>query len=275
MIESPVAVMRRHGLSARKSWGQHFLHAMHVHAAIARSVDAHEGQRVVEIGAGLGTLTAHLLQAGSDVWAIERDRDLCEVLRQEFADEDRFRLHETDAVKFDYGTAGEGASGLPNIAGNLPYHLTGPLLFRLLEAQNTTGRWAILIQREVALRLCAGPGNKTYGGITVGLSRVRRISMVLQVPPGAFAPPPRVDSSVVLLEPLEQPRGEVPDEARFLALVRTAFQQRRKTIGNALRPLGSRDEVEAWCQTAGVDPKLRPERIEVEGFAALARARDA
>ncbi len=274
MIESPVTVLRRHGLEARKSWGQHFLHAMHVHASIAKTVGAREGQRVVEIGSGLGTLTAHLLEAGADVWAIERDRDLCEVLRKEFGEQPNFTLHETDAVKFDYASA--AAEGIrPNVAGNLPYHLTGPLLFRLLEAQAATGPWVVLIQKEVAQRLCASPGSKTYGGVTVGLSRVRDISMVMHVPPGAFAPPPKVDSAVVLLAPRERPRGEVPDEARFLALVRTAFQMRRKTISNALRPLGSRDQVEAWCESAGVDPKLRPERIDVEGFAGLARARDA
>lgn len=271
MIESPVAVMRRHGLSARKSWGQHFLHAMHVHAAIARSVGASKGQHVIEIGSGLGTLTAHLLEAGADVWAIERDRDLCEVLRVEFGEHERFTLHETDAVKFDYAAS----DTRPSVAGNLPYHLTGPLLFRLLEAHHATGTWAILIQKEVAQRLCADPGNKTYGGVTVGLSRVRAISMVMPVPPGAFAPPPKVDSAVVLLEPLAKPRGEVPDEARFLSLVRTAFQMRRKTIANALRPLGTREEIASWCEQANVDPKLRPERIAVEGFAALARARDA
>ena len=274
MIESPVTVLRRHGLEARKSWGQHFLHAMHVHASIARTVGAREGQRVVEIGCGLGTLTAHLLEAGADVWGIERDRDLCEVLRKEFGEKPNFTLHETDAVKFDYATA--AAPGVrPNIAGNLPYHLTGPLLFRMLEAQAVTGAWVILIQKEVAQRLCASPGSKAYGGITVGLSRVRDISMVMHVPPGAFAPPPKVDSAVVLLAPRSEPRGEVPDEARFLALVRTAFQMRRKTLSNALRPLGSRELVESWCEVAGVNPKLRPERISVEGFAAIARARDA
>ena len=274
MIESPVTVLRRHGLEARKSWGQHFLHAMHVHATIARTVGARPGQRVVEIGSGLGTLTAHLLEAGADVRAIERDRDLCEVLRKEFAEVPNFTLYERDAVKFDYASASEEGTRA-SVAGNLPYHLTGPLLFRLLEAQAVTGPWVVLIQKEVAQRLCAPPGNKTYGGITVGLSRVRDISMVMQVPPGAFAPPPKVDSAVVLLAPRAQPRGEVPDESRFLALVRTAFQMRRKTISNALRPLGSREEVDAWCEAAGVDPKLRPERIDVEGFAGLARARDA
>ena len=125
---------------------------MHVHASIAKTVGAAEGKRVIEIGSGLGTLTAHLLETGADVWAIERDRDLCEVLRKEFGALQNFTLHEADAVKFDYAAAADGESR-PHIAGNLPYHLTGPLLFRMLEAQAVTGPWVILIQKEVAQRI--------------------------------------------------------------------------------------------------------------------------
>lgn len=274
MIESPRDVLRRHGLSARKSFGQHFLHAMHVHQAIATALELTPGQRVIEIGAGLGTLTSHLLAAGGDVWAIERDRDLCTVLRQEFKDAQRLQLHEADAVRFDYEQACEGIDPKPAIAGNLPYNLTGPLLFALLRHHQRTNHWVVLIQKEVADRLCAPPGSKTYGGVTVALSRVRAINPVLEVPPGCFVPPPRVDSTVIRLSPLPEPRGHVPDEGRFLELVRTAFQQRRKTLSNALSPLGAKDEILRWCDEADVDPKLRPERISVEGFAGLARARD-
>ncbi|MEX1363630.1 MAG: 16S rRNA (adenine(1518)-N(6)/adenine(1519)-N(6))-dimethyltransferase RsmA [Nannocystaceae bacterium] len=273
MIEPPSRVLRRHGLAARKQWGQHFLRDPSVHAAIVHAAAVAPGDRVVEIGAGLGTLTAHLLQTGAEVWAIERDRDLCEVLRAELGEHPGFSLHEADAVGFDYGSAATDRP--PTIVGNLPYHLTGPLLFRLLSFHAVTGPWVVMIQKEVADRLCALPGNKTYGGITVGLSRVRRISGVVSVPPGAFLPPPRVDSAVIRLDPLPQPRGEVGDEAGFLALVRSAFQRRRKTLLNALGGLGPRDRILAWCEQADVDPKLRPERLTPENFAALQRAREA
>lgn len=247
---------------------------MHVHEAITAAVGAAPGVRVVEIGAGVGTLTAHLLASGADVWSIERDRDLCEVLREEFKDETGLRLLETDAVKFDYATAASEDQPRPAIAGNLPYHLTGPLLFKLLEHHADTGAWVVMIQKEVADRLCASPGNKTYGGITVALSRLRSIQHVLSVPPGCFIPPPKVDSAVIRIAPRETPRGEVPDQARFLALVRAAFQQRRKTIANTLKSLADRDTVAGWLEAADVDPKARPERLTVEQFAALARARD-
>lgn len=272
MIESPEQTLRRHGLSARKTWGQHFLRDASVHAAIVAAAELGPDDRVVEIGAGLGTLTAHLLQTGAEVWAIERDRDLCQVLRAELGEHPRFRLHEADAVRFDYATA--VGSRPPKIVGNLPYHLTGPLLFRLLEAHAVTGSWTVMIQKEVADRLCAKPGSKTYGGITVGLSRVRDIVGIARVPPGAFLPPPRVDSAVIRLDPRTAPRGEVASEAAFLALVRTTFQRRRKTLLNALGSLASRERALTWCEQAGVDPKLRPERLGPEEFAALQRARE-
>ncbi len=273
MIEPPAKVLRRHGLSARKQWGQHFLRDLRVHEAIVRAAGVGAGDRVVEIGAGLGTLTAHLLETGAEVWAIERDRDLCPVLRAELAQHPQFRLHEADAVRFDYATAHDDGL-IPTIVGNLPYHLTGPLLFRLLDAHAFTGPWVVMVQKEVANRLCAAPGSRAYGGITAALGRQRRVEGVIDVPPGAFLPPPRVDSAVIRLDPLERPRGEVANPAGYLGLVRTAFQRRRKTLLNALSALASKDEVRAWCARAGVDPGLRPERLGPEEFAALQRARE-
>jgi 16S rRNA (adenine1518-N6/adenine1519-N6)-dimethyltransferase len=250
------------------------LHDQEVHRRIVGACAIVPGARVVEIGAGLGTLTAHLLDAGAEVWAIERDRDLCAVLREELAGRAGFRLLEADAVRFDYSSTVETGAPAPTIVGNLPYHLTGPLLFKLLDHDSVLGRWVIMVQREVADRLCAEPGNKTYGGVTVVLSRVRSISRVCAVGRGSFLPPPRVDSAVVLLEPRAQPRGEVADPEAFRGLVRAAFQRRRKTLLNALSGLAEREQVRAWCEAAGVDPSIRPERLGPEQFAALQRARE-
>ncbi|MEM6990597.1 MAG: 16S rRNA (adenine(1518)-N(6)/adenine(1519)-N(6))-dimethyltransferase RsmA [Myxococcota bacterium] len=274
MIDSPGVVLRRHGLWARKSWGQHFLHDPGVLSAIVGAIDPSRERRIVEIGAGLGTLTGRLLEAGAEVWAVERDRDMCDVLRQELADFERFTLHEADAVKFDYAAAAR--EGVPaDIVGNLPYHLTGPLMFALLAEHTRTGRWVVMVQREVARRMCAQPGTKQYGSLTVVLSRLRVLRPVIDAPPGAFLPPPKVDSAVVLLEARDTPRGEVGRAADFQAMVRTTFQQRRKTLLNALSPLSGKERARAWCETAGVDHRLRPERLEPEHFAALQRAREA
>lgn len=274
-IPTPGEVLRRHGLSPRKSWGQNFLHDREVHRQIVAACEIEAGARVVEIGAGLGTLTAHLLDAGAEVWAIERDRDLCTVLRAELGEAPGFRLLEADAVRFDYAQTVDPERSRPIIVGNLPYHLTGPLLFRLLDYDAKLGRWVIMVQREVAERLAAQPGSKTYGGITVVLSRVRSIRRVCSVGRGSFLPPPRVDSAVVCLEPRAEPRGRVRDPEAFRTLVRAAFQRRRKTLLNALSSLADRDRVRAWCEHAGIDSTLRPERLGPEEFAALQRAREA
>lgn len=275
MIESPGTLLRRHGLLARKSWGQNFLHAMDVHRAITLAAAAGPGVRVVEIGAGLGTLTGHLLATGAEVWAIERDRDLCNVLRSELGEREGFQLYEADAVRFDYAAAAVGIERPPVIVGNLPYHLTGALLYTLLDTQESTGSWIVMVQKEVAQRMCAPPGSKTYGGMTVGLGRLRSISLVTPVARGAFLPPPKVDSAVVRLDRHATPRGQVGDGAAFLQLVRGCFQQRRKTLQNALSAMGSRERALAWCQQADVDPSVRPERLTIEQFAALQRAREA
>lgn len=274
MIDSPGQLLRRYGLAARKSWGQNFLHDGAIHDAIVRAAGAAPGVRVVEIGAGLGTLTGALLGAGAEVWAIERDRDLGDVLRKELGEQDGFRLFEADAVKFDYASALDEEHPRPTIVGNLPYHLTGALLYRLLDFHDRTGVWVVMVQKEVADRMCAAPGSKQYGGMTVGLGRLRRIERVIRAPRGAFLPPPRVDSAVVALHPRPEPRGQVADDAAFLALVRAAFQQRRKTLSNALSSLAGRDAALRWCEAAGVDPSLRPERLTSEEFAAIERARE-
>jgi 16S rRNA (adenine1518-N6/adenine1519-N6)-dimethyltransferase len=253
------------------------LHAEYVHKAIVDSLPPSTTERplrIVEIGAGLGTLTSRLLATGADVWAIERDRDLCIVLRQEFAGAPNLRVHEADAVRFDYGDAFEANRPLPVIVGNLPYHLTGPLLFALLNHHERTGPWIVMIQKEVGDRLCAPPGSRVYGGPTVALSRQRAIKKVIDVAPGAFVPPPAVDSVVLRLDPLPQPRGEVADPQGFLMLVQAAFQRRRKTIVNALSALAPREVVQRWCEELQIPIKARPEQLTVEQFAGLQRARE-
>lgn len=277
-IPSPGELLRRHDLAPRKSWGQNFLHAREIHEQIVAASGVGLGRAAIEIGAGLGTLTAHLLATGARVDAIERDRDLCAVLRVELGDAPGFTLHEADAVRFDYGTLAAdmaAATGeAPAVVGNLPYQLTGALLFALLDHHAQTGPWIVMVQREVADRLCASPGSKRYGGVTAALSRVRALSLVCPVSRGCFLPPPRVDSAVVRLDPRPAPLGEVDDPDAYLQLVRSCFQRRRKTLVNALGGVASREQALAWIAAAGLDPKLRPERLGPAEFAALQRARE-
>ncbi|MGB1698620.1 MAG: 16S rRNA (adenine(1518)-N(6)/adenine(1519)-N(6))-dimethyltransferase RsmA [Nannocystaceae bacterium] len=272
-IVGPGELLRKYGLSPRKSWGQNFLHDVHVHEEIVMAAGAGTGERVVEIGAGLGTLTMHLLAAGAEVWAIERDRDLCEVLRKELGSNPRFTLFEANAITFDYARAASEGARVP-VVGNLPYQITGELLFALLEHDARTGVWIVMVQQEVADRLCASPGTKQYGAPTVTLGRTRKMTRVCHVGPGSFLPPPRVNSTVVALAPRDQPRGEVRDPVGFQALVRAAFGQRRKTLLNSLSTLAPKEEVAAWCHRAGIDAGLRAERLDAAEFAALQRARE-
>jgi 16S rRNA (adenine1518-N6/adenine1519-N6)-dimethyltransferase len=259
------------------------LDAPHLEEAVVDASGAGPGVRVVEIGAGLGGLTERLLDRGAEVWAIERDRDLCRVLRDRLDTRDGFVLHEADAVRFHYDRAAEGLSVLPVVVGNLPYQLTGELLFALLRHHERTGPWILMVQEEVARRLCARPGMRPYGGMTAALLRVRFISMVARAPRTSFVPPPRVDSAVVRLDPRAEPLGHVTNEAAFLALLRSVFQARRKTVANALLPLcnpardgraEARVRALAWCRAAGVDPTVRPERLSPAAFAALERVRE-
>lgn len=273
-IVGPGELLRKYGLAPRKSWGQNFLHDPRVHEEIVIASGAAPGGRVVEIGAGLGTLTMHLLRTGSEVWAIERDRDLCDVLRKELGGIRDFRLFEANAITFDYSSAALD-SGRVSVVGNLPYQITGELLFALLEHDASTGVWIVMVQQEVADRLCASPGTKQYGAPTVSLGRTREITRVCQVGPGSFLPPPRVNSTVVCLAPRAQARGEVGDPAGFRALVRAAFGQRRKTLLNSLSVLASKEAVSSWCASAGIDAGLRAERLDSAQFAALQRAREA
>jgi 16S rRNA (adenine1518-N6/adenine1519-N6)-dimethyltransferase len=177
-------------------------------------------------------------------------------------------------VGFDYAQAHAEGRARPVIVGNLPYQLTGPLLFKLLEHDAHTGSWVTMVQREVADRLCAEPGSRRYGGATAALSRVRAIRRVCAVARGCFLPPPRVDSAVIELAPRERPRGEVASPDGYRQLVRTCFQQRRKTLLNSLSALAGRERAASWCARAGIDPGTRPERLGPEQFAALQRARE-
>ncbi len=291
---SPRALLEKYGLRAKKSWGQNFLGDEAILDDIARLAAPRAGDPVVELGAGLGHLTARLVARGARVLAVERDRDMAKVLRGELGD--RVVLLEADAARLDYGwlaamaasspesplppspregeRAGERGQ-LPKIAvvGNLPYHLTSPILFSLLDQVERISRAVFLVQREVAERLAAVPGTADWGILSVLLQREADVSIERIVPPGAFVPPPKVESAVVcaLFRP---PLDEVRDPARFRRLVKAGFAQRRKTLRNALEaaqlagPADLRDALAA----AAVDPARRGETLTVAEWAAIDRA---
>jgi 16S rRNA (adenine1518-N6/adenine1519-N6)-dimethyltransferase len=288
---SPRALLEKYGLRAKKSWGQNFLGDDAILADIARLAAPRPGDLVVELGAGLGHLTARLVARGARVVAVERDRDMAEVLRGELGD--AVALVEADAARLDYGEiARRFAAGAPAtpaastststspvskiaVVGNLPYHLTSPILFSLLDQAERIARDVLLVQREVAERLAAEPGTRDWGILSVLLQREADVSVERIVPPGAFLPPPRVESAVVCAR-FRPPADPVRDPARFRRLVKAGFAQRRKTLGNALRAarIAPPEALASALARAGVDPGRRGETLTVSEWSALERALD-
>jgi 16S rRNA (adenine1518-N6/adenine1519-N6)-dimethyltransferase len=266
-VKRPAELLRAHGLRPKKEWGQNFLGDAGILEALAALARLQPGDTVVELGAGLGHLTRALLATGARVVAVERDRELAPILRDELP---RAEVVEADAKSFDLRTV--AADGKVIVCGNLPYHLTSPILFHLLEQRALVRRAVLLLQREVAVRVAAQPGGRDYGILSVLVQQGADARIGLEVGRHAFTPPPQVDSSALVLEFLEKPRAEVRDEERFRAVVKTAFAQRRKTLWNALAPLeGGR----AALERAGIDPKRRAETLSVAEFAAIERALNA
>jgi 16S rRNA (adenine1518-N6/adenine1519-N6)-dimethyltransferase len=268
---SPRALLDKYELRAKKSWGQNFLGDVAVLDDIARLAAPRPGGRVVELGAGLGHLTARLLARGAEVTAVERDRDMARVLRGELGD--RITLLEADAAHLDYAALARG--GPLAVVGNLPYHLTSPILFDLLDQAGTALSATFLLQREVAERLAATAGEKDWGVLSVFLQREAEVSVERIVPPGAFFPPPKVHSAVLhaRFRP-PSPDAAVLDAARFRKLVKAGFAQRRKTLANALKAarLAPEATIAEALRAAGVDPGRRGETLRIEEWAALERA---
>ena len=280
---SPRVLLERYGLRAKKSWGQNFLGDRTILDEIAHLAAARPGDLVVELGAGLGHLTARLLARGARVVAVERDRDMAAVLRGELGG--RVVLLEADAAQVDYGRiAREHATAPPTssptssaaqvaVVGNLPYHLTSPILFSLLDQVEHVSRAVFLVQREVAERLAAEPGTHAWGILSVLLQREADVSIERIVPPGAFLPPPKVDSAV-LCAAFRPPADPIADPVRFRRLVKGGFGQRRKTLGNALKAarVVEPDALARALAAAGIDPGRRAETLTVAEWAALDRA---
>jgi 16S rRNA (adenine1518-N6/adenine1519-N6)-dimethyltransferase len=244
----------------RKRFGQNFLVDPTAIAAIIAAIHPARGERLVEIGPGLGALTRPLLAATGHLHAIEIDRDLAAALRSEFGA--RLNLHMTDVLKFDFATLGDRL----RIIGNLPYNISTPLLFHLADFTEHIQDIHVMLQKEVVERMAAVPGSKAYGRLTVMLAPHCTVQSLFDVGPRAFRPPPQVTSSVARLKPHRSPPFRIDDEALFARVVAAAFSQRRKTLRNALRELASVETLAA----AGIDASLRAERVSPAQFAGLA-----
>jgi len=252
----------------RKRFGQHFLHDPGILARIVAAISPRPGERLVEIGPGEGALTLPLLRAAEKLTAIELDRDLIEPLRSKAQGIGELTIISADALTVDFTALVQG-SPMPRlrIVGNLPYNISTPILFHCLEHAHVIEDMHFMLQKEVVERMAAPPGSKTYGRLSVMLQLRCTVEPLLRVPPGAFRPPPKVDSAVVRLVPL--PATQLPDVDFALVekLVRAAFGQRRKTLSNALREFATAAELDA----AGIDPRARAEQLAPAAYVALAQ----
>jgi 16S rRNA (adenine1518-N6/adenine1519-N6)-dimethyltransferase len=272
--EDPRTVARRHGALPQRSFSQNFLTSRRIAETIVQAaVDASSSERViVEIGAGLGTLTQGLALIGPQVVAIELDRAMLQILGVELASRHNVRLVAGDAARIDYRLLSEETGNRKLVmVGNLPYASTGSILRALTQHSDVIGEALIMVQREVAGRVLARPGTRMYGALSVFSGAAFRIEALVQVSPGSFFPPPKVASTVLRLVPLETPRArETPD---FQAVVHAAFGTRRKTMKNALSKLPiERAGIETLLQSANIEPQARAETLSVEQFAALTDA---
>jgi 16S rRNA (adenine1518-N6/adenine1519-N6)-dimethyltransferase len=264
--EDPRRVLGRHGLRAKKGMSQNFLVSRPAVEKIAEALAIAEGERVLELGPGLGTLTAALLRRGAQVLAIDADRDMLAVLAAEFADYPALEARFGDATQLDLAALDlEGVA----VCGNLPYAVTGGIFRRLVEQYARVSRAVLMVQKEVRDRLIADPGTKQYGALTVFTRAVFDIRSVAIVPAGAFHPAPKVDSAVVALTPRAQ---AVEISETFTRVVRASFEARRKTLRNALLRIGEAHAVDAALASAGIDGIRRGETLSGEEFAELARA---
>ncbi|HEV7985459.1 MAG TPA: 16S rRNA (adenine(1518)-N(6)/adenine(1519)-N(6))-dimethyltransferase RsmA [Steroidobacteraceae bacterium] len=252
---------------ARKRFGQHFLHDPAVIARIADAVALRPGEAAVEIGPGQGALTARLLSAAGQLDAIEIDRNLAVMLRARFGDEPGWVLHQADALETDWRALAAARGARLRVIGNLPYNISTPLLFRLLESSTAILDMHFMLQKEVVDRIVAAPGTRDYGRLSVMLAPRVGATRLFEVGAGAFRPAPRVTSALVRLVVRPEP-PEWASSPLYADIVTAAFGQRRKTLRNALRRYLPPEAMQA----IGIDPGARAETLAPERFGALAHA---
>src|SRR3569832_1464817 len=252
---------------ARKRFGQKFLHDAQEIERIVRVIAPKPAQTLVEIGPGLGALTAPLLAAAHTLHVIELDRDVIPHLERHCAGKGDLHIHQMDALKFDFARLAAEAHSL-RVVGNLPYNISTPLMFHLLTYAPLIHDMHFMVQKEVALRMAAAPGDDDYGRLSVMMQWRCAVEQLFTVGPGAFRPAPKVDSAFVRLTPHHSPPVEVQDGKFFADVVARAFNQRRKTLRNTLKDFLSEEEI----RDLGIDPGLRPEVLFFSAFAALSNA---
>ncbi|MEJ5348530.1 MAG: 16S rRNA (adenine(1518)-N(6)/adenine(1519)-N(6))-dimethyltransferase RsmA [Desulfosoma sp.] len=272
---SPQEYFKITGKRPRKALGQHFLSQPKTAEKIVRAAGILSEDVVVEVGPGLGILTGFVAGTCRRLHLVEVDSDLAQLAEQALKDkEDSVRVHRMDILHFDWSRLAEETQRRLVVLGNLPYHISSPLMFRLLEHRRSVHHGVFMVQREVGRRWAAAPGSKEYGVLSVLLSLYGRVEPLFPVGPGQFYPPPKVESVVVRIDfPEEQCDLKDVDFKLLRSLVNAVFQKRRKTLVNSLVGFHGLNAAKARkaLEAAGMDPGIRPEAVEPEAYATLAR----
>lgn len=261
-------ILHRFKLRADKKLGQNFLIDENIVCNIVAAAELSDKDTVLEVGPGIGTLTQGLAESGASVVAVELDKRLLPVLDTTLEGYDNVRIVNGDILQVDImQTVGVDEF---KVCANLPYYITTPIIFALLEKRLPMERLVAMVQKEVAERMAAKPGGKDYGALSVAIQYYTEPEIAFIVPPSSFIPAPSVDSAVIVCKRREKPPVEVCDEALFFRVVKAAFSLRRKMLNNSLKNMGIKGEqVAKWLELAGVDGKRRAETLSLEDFAAL------
>lgn len=253
---------------AKKRFGQHFLHDRSVISRIVQAVDPQPDDHLVEVGPGLGAITLPLLERVRTLHAVELDRDVIPLLQAKTPADGELVIHQNDALNFDFAALAAEIGSPLRLVGNLPYNVSSPLLFHFLKFREVVQDMHFMLQKEVVDRMAAAPGSKVYGRLTVMLALDCQIQPLFVIRPGAFNPPPKVDSAVVRLSVLPEPPFPYAGRELYTRLVAAAFGQRRKTLRNSVRAFLDSAAIEA----AGIDPQARPETLTAAEFGRLTLA---
>ena len=262
-------LVKKYNFKFSKSLGQNFLVDDSVPRDIVLGAEVDENDLVIEIGPGVGTLTVQLLKTAKRVIAIELDNDLIPILTEEYGDNPNFELIHNDALKVDFNKI-IGDEESVKLVANLPYYVTTPIIVKLLKEKYNFKSLTIMIQKEVAERMNAEPGNKDYGALSLLVQYYCDTKIVRKVSPNCFIPRPKVDSIVIRLDRLQEPRVKVENEKLFFDIIRNSFNMRRKTLWNGVKNIGAnKEKLEMAFEKAGIDPKRRGETLTIEEFGRL------
>ena len=274
--QNTIAVLQKYHFNFQKKFGQNFLIDPHVLEKIVEAAGVTKDDFVLEIGPGIGTMTQYLCENAREVTAVEIDTNLIPILEDTLSAYDNVTVINQDILKLDIAKlAMERNGGKPiKVVANLPYYITTPIIMGLFEKHVPLLSVTVMVQKEVAQRICAEPGTAAYSAFSIYVQYHAKAEILFDVPADCFVPKPKVDSAVLKLVPLDKPAVETKDEKLFFALVRAAFNMRRKTLVNALGPvLGSsmsKEEITALVEAAGLDARVRGERLSLAEYAKLA-----